>query len=375
MKNTLRPALFLILLAVFSIAGAEDPEGLSIGDRAPDFSLKAIDGRTYVLSDFDEARLLMLIFTANHCPTAQAYEERMIALASDYEPGELQLVAVSSNHPRAVCLEELGYSDLGDSFEDMQIRAADMAYNFPYLYDGDEQALAKACGAKATPHVFLFDRERRLRYSGRIDDTEDPYVTPGRRDAREAIEALLAGLPVEVEQTRAFGCSMKWKSKMEWRETLDQRWSEKPVTLDEVDVSGVAELLSNSGTKYRLLNIWATWCGPCIIEFPELVDMQRMYGKRDFELISLSMDRPSAADRVLDFLKEEEAAFANYHFTGTDRDALVEAVDPDWQGNLPYTLLIAPGGEVLYRHDGIIDPLEVKKVVVGQLGRYFADDK
>ena len=358
------------------IAGlfAEDPETLSIGSKAPDFSLKGIDGQVYTLESFDKAEVLTIIFSANHCPTAQAYEGRMKELSAAYKPEEMMVVAISSNHPQAVCLEELGYSDLGDTFEEMKIRAKDESYNFPYLYDGETQEVALAYGAKATPHVFIFDRKRVLRYSGRIDEMEDPYQAPKQHDARNAIDAILAGKVVPVEATRAFGCSMKWKSKMAWRETLDTRWAENPVELHEIDLAGIRELVGNKGDKLRLINVWATWCGPCIIEFPEFVEMQRMYGARDFEVVSVSMDRPGMQEKVLKFLEENQAAFTNYLSVESDRDAFIEALNPNWYGNLPLTLLLAPGGEVIYAHDGIIDPLDLKKVIVGKLGRYFAND-
>ncbi len=371
----MKHCLFLLFLGIFTLVGAEDPETLPIGADAPDFALKGIDGKIYSLGSFSDAQVLTIVFTANHCPTAQAYEERLKQLSADYPADQMQLVAISSNHPEAVCPEELGYSDLGDSYEEMKIRATDKSFNFPYLYDGDDQAAALAYGAVATPHVFIFDADRKLRYRGRIDEMEDPYQTPARRDARNAIEALLSGEPVPVETTRAFGCSMKWISKVELHRELDRQWAERPVSLAETDTEGVAELLSNQTGTLRLINLWATWCGPCVIEFPELVNLQRMYGQRNFEVVTLSLDRPNLGDKVLEFLEEKEASFPNYLVTTTDREPIFEMIDPEWQGNIPYTLLIAPGGKVLYRHAGIIDPLEVKKVIIGRLGRFYADDK
>jgi thiol-disulfide isomerase/thioredoxin len=362
------------LIATAAIIHADEPKTLSIGEKAPDFELQGVDGKSYSLESFSKAEVLTIIFTANHCPTAQAYEERIGKLSTDYQPSEMQLVAISSNHPGAVCLEEMGYSDLGDSFEEMKIRAADKSFSYPYLYDGDTQEVAMAYGAKATPHVFIFDRERVLRYTGRFDDMEDPYREPSSHDARNAIEALLSGKKVPVETTKAFGCSMKWKSKMEWRKKLDADWANKPVEVGEVDLAGVKTLLENQQDKLRLVNVWATWCGPCVIEFPELVNMQRMYGNRDFEVVSISLDQPDKSEKVIEFLQRNQAAFTNYICGSADRDAFFEAVDPRWQGNLPYTMLVSPGGKVVYSHDGIIDPLEVRKTIIGQLGRYFADD-
>jgi thiol-disulfide isomerase/thioredoxin len=353
---------------------AEEPETLAIGEQAPGFRLEGVDGKIYTLESFSGARVLTVVFTANHCPTAQAYEERIKKLSADYAPDQMQLVAISSNHPGALCLEEMGYSDLGDSFGEMKIRAAEKNYPFPYLYDGETQEVARAFGAKATPHVFVFDGDRKLRYRGRIDDREDPYREPEHRDARDAIDALLAGKEVPVETTKAFGCSMKWLSKMAWREKLDGDWAAREVDLEPIDADGVKQLVANAGDRLRLINFWATWCGPCIIEFPEFVDMQRMYGNRGFEVVSVSMDLPGKEDKVMEFLKGHQAAFGNYLYSSEDRDALVNAVDPQWQGNLPYTVLLAPGGEVVYAGDGIMDPLELRRAIVGKLGRYYADD-
>ena len=107
-----------------------------------------------------DADILVLIFTANHCPTAQAYEDRMIQLVNDYKDKSVMFVAISSNNPDAVRLDELGYTDLGDSFDDMKQRAKDKKYNFPYLYDGDKQIVLRAYGPTSTPHLFIFDKER-----------------------------------------------------------------------------------------------------------------------------------------------------------------------------------------------------------------------
>jgi peroxiredoxin len=365
-------SLFLSILFQPKI---EDVKTLEIGEPAPDFTLPAINGKTYSLKDFDKAKILAIVFTANHCPTAQAYEKRIIQLAGDYKDKGVTLVAVSSNNPKAVCLEELGYSDMGDSFEEMKIRAEQEKFNFIYLYDGDKQEMAKAYGPQVTPHIFIFDKDRKLRYVGRIDDVENPYSTSSQQDARNAIDAMLAGKQVPVEKTKVFGCSMKWASKIEWRKKLDASWNEKPINLEGIDTAGIATLVKNNSTKYRLINVWATWCGPCVIEFPEFADIQRMYGKRDFEVISVSTDKPSRQEKVIEFLRDNHAAFKNYHFQSENTYSLIAAVDPSWQGVLPYTLLIAPKGEIIYRQNGLINPFELKQVITKCLGRYYADDK
>ena len=368
--------LFIIagLTGSSSLKGAEDPKTLEIRASAPAFSLPGVDGKNYTLDSFSAGKILVIIFTADHCPTAQAYEDRIIKLYEDYHPKGVEFVMISPNNPQAVCLEEIGYSDLGDSFEEMKIRAKDKKYPMPYLYDGDKQETAKAYGPTTTPHVFIFDSQRKLRYCGRIDEMENPYVKATQHDTKNAIVALLDGKPVPVEKTKTFGCSIKWASKVEWRTKLDNDWKNKPVEIIDADLKTIKEILANKSGKYRLINMWATWCGPCVIEFPEFVTMQRMYGARGFEFVSISTDGLKKKDKVLEFLKDKNAATKNYLYSSDDKYALIEAVDKNWPGALPYTLLVAPGGKIVYSHEGVIDVLEVRREIMKQIGRFFADD-
>src|SRR5678809_74582 len=171
MTRILIAALFgLIILNGY----AEGPETLPIGSKAIDFSLPGVDGKTYTLKDFASSKLLVIIFTCNHCPTAQAYEDRIKQLVTDYSSKGVAVVAISPNDPLSVRLDEMGYTDLSDSFDEMKIRAKDKQFNFPYLYDGENSQLSMKYGPQATPHVFMFDSNRILKYTGRIDDKEKP---------------------------------------------------------------------------------------------------------------------------------------------------------------------------------------------------------
>jgi thiol-disulfide isomerase/thioredoxin len=344
---------------------------LAIGAEAPPFALPGVDGKIHKLSDYDDAKVLVVIFTCNHCPTAQAYEKRIKKLVTDFKDKGVAFVAISPNDPRAVRLDELGYTDVSDSLRDMQIRAKDKQFNFPYLYDGDEQEVSKAYGPMTTPHVFVFDGDRKLRFAGRIDNNERNPEKVTSRDTRDAIEALLAGRPVPVEKTKTMGCSIKWSYKRDSVQEAFEKWAQEPVTLEPLDLAGVRELMENDSDKLRVINVWSTRCGPCVIEFPEFVEINRMYRRRDFEMVSLNVEGLAWRDRVHAFLKDKEASFTNYIFSGDDVYAFIEALDPQWPGAIPYTLVLKPGGEVLYRHMGMIDALELKQTVVEHLGRTY----
>jgi thiol-disulfide isomerase/thioredoxin len=343
---------------------------LKLGSPAPEFDLPGVDGRRHALNDHAKSRVLVVVFTANHCPTAQAYEERLKALHAEYAPKGVALVLISPNDPLAVRPDELGYSDLGDSLEDMKVRAKDQAFPFPYLYDGETQAVTRKYGPMATPHVFVFDEKRLLRFVGRVDDAEDPRKTKVH-DTRNALDALLAGKPVPVGETKVFGCSIKWADKRGWLEEGKKRWAGEEVSLANVDAAGLGALVRNDSSKLRLVNVWATWCGPCVIEFPDLVTVNRMYRGRAFEAVTVSADPPEKRDAALAFLKEKQASMRNVIFEAGDPYALIEAVDKAWSGALPHTLLVAPGGRVVYRSQGAFDPLALRKAIVGYLGRYY----
>lgn len=356
-------------------AVAEKPIAkLAIGDQAPPFNLPDVDGKFHKLEDFADKDVLVINFTCNHCPTAQAYEDRYIGLVKEYEGKSVAFVAISPNSPIAVLPEELGYTDLGDFHEEMKIRAEAKGYNFPYLYDGDTHEFSTAYGPTATPHVFVFDKSRKLTYSGRIDAKEKPG-TGNSEDLRAAIEATLKGeaLPAESAQTPAFGCSMKWAWKNEYTIKTNEEWKKREVTLEKLSPNGLADLLKNDSDKLLLVNFWATWCGPCIIEYPEFVTIQRMYGARDFQFVSVSMDAPDQEEKALKFLKSKDSALPNYLMDTEDKYEVIKVVGSDWDGSLPITLLIEPGGKVAYRVPGTIDALELKRAIVDHpmIGRYY----
>ena len=212
MIKTISNYLIVILLTGAALMfGQDNHKRLEIGSYAPDFNLKGIDGKNYNLGNFSDAEILVIIFTANHCPTAQAYEDRIIKLVNDYKGRKVEVVCISSNSPEALRLDE-----------------KDKGFNFPYLYDGDDQIVAEKYGPQATPHVFIFDKERKLRYTGRIDDSEK-IQNVSVSDASNAIDALLDGKNVPVEQTKTFGCSLKWSYKKDSAREAIEKWNKEKV--------------------------------------------------------------------------------------------------------------------------------------------------
>lgn len=178
-------------------------EELKIGSNAPTFTnLPGTDGKKYSLSSFADKKISVIVFSCNHCPYVQAYEERMIAFQRDYASKGVQFVAINSN-------ETVHYPE--DNFDEMVKRAKLKGYIFPYLRDED-QSVANAYGATHTPEFFVFDEKRKLRYRGKFDDN---YQNPSAVKAnylRNAVDALLAGNEVAEPETYSIGCTIKWKT-------------------------------------------------------------------------------------------------------------------------------------------------------------------
>ncbi len=365
-KLILMLRLLALLLLAFAAFADEPHATLPIGSPAPDFSLPGVDGKTHTLGEYAGSKILVIVFTCNHCPTAQLYESRIEKLADDYRGKGVKLIAIEPNNAKAIRLDELGYTDVSDSLGEMKIRAAYRHFSFPYLYDGDTQSVSRAYGPKATPHVFIFDQARKLRYEGHVDNNQREALAT-KPDARNAIDALLAGKPVPVDHTRVFGCSTKWMSKEAGRLAESQKVQQEPVTVQLASASDLTKLRSNPTGKVLLINFWATWCGPCVREIPDLETTYRMYRLRDFDMVTVSANMPDEKAGVLQALERLHASGRNLLFGSTDTDGMQSAFDPKWQSGVPYTVLLSPEGKIIYQEQGELNILKLRRAILANL--------
>ena len=339
---------------------------LPIGSPLPDFSLPGVDGKTHKAAEYAGTRLLAIVFESNHCPVSQLYESRIEKLYEDYRKKGMMLVAINPNNPKTVRLDELGYTDVTDSLPEMKLRARLRGIDWPYLYDGDTQVVSAKFGAVATPHIFIFDQQRKLRYQGRIDDNQREELVK-TQDARNAIDALLADKPVPVAETTAFGCTTKWLSKASGVEQEWTRIQNEPVNVEMVGAEDLKKIRANPTDKVTLVSFWATNCALCSSQFFDFETTYRMYRNRDFDLITINTNPPADAAAVMAVLKKEYASSQNKQFATADRAGLQAAFGEKWNPAGPLTMVIAPGGEVLYRKEGKIDILEVRRAILAAM--------
>ncbi|MBK6266439.1 thioredoxin family protein [Marivirga sp. S37H4] len=192
--------LILGLVLLFSVAFTANKNGYAVGDIATDFSLKNVNGEMVSLKDYEDAKGYIVIFTCNTCPYSIAYEDRIIALQSKYAEQGFPVIAINPNDDK---------KSPKDSFEKMKVRAKEKMFNFPYVYD-ETQEVTKAYGATNTPHVYVLDAKRTVKYIGAIDNNTKSAADADKKYVEDAVNALLAGKEVPVEKTKAIGCTIKW---------------------------------------------------------------------------------------------------------------------------------------------------------------------
>jgi peroxiredoxin len=339
---------------------------LSIGSQAPDFALPGVDGKIHKLSDYKSAKILAIVFECNHCPVSQLYESRIEKLYRDYRNKGVAFVAINPNNPKSIRLNELGYTDVTDSLEEMKIRKAYRNIEWPYLYDGETQGVSIKFGVVATPHIYLFDQSRKLQYQGRIDDNQREDMVKSE-DARNALDAMLAGKPVSVTDTKAFGCTTKWMSKASG---VEEEWAKiqaEPVKVDMVSADDVKKLRANQTGKVLLVSFWSTGCALCANQFFDLETTYRMYRLRAFDFVTVSTDPPDQAMAVAAFLKKQYASSPNKQFTSTDIAGLQAAWGARWKPDTPYTAVIGTDGKLLYEKEGKIDILDVRRTILANM--------
>lgn len=359
-------SIAVLVAALVAGCGTKARPTLAIGAAAPAFALPGVDGKVHALADYAQSPVLAVVFTCNHCPASELYERRIQQLHQDYRSRNVAVVAINPESPASVPIEELAYSDLADSLDDMKTRVAYRHLDYPYLYDGEKQAAAIAFGPAALPQIFVFDQQRLLRYAGRIDDNprEDLVKT---RDGRNAIDALLAGRPVPVAATAAAGCPPAWLATTPQEMKGQAKAPAEPVTLRLAGLEDLKKLRQNGTSKLMLVNFWATWCTPCAIEFPDLQATWRMYRGRNVQLVTVSSNTPEEQSGVLKFLREQQAASDNRLFASDDTSAMQNAFDPLMPASVPFTLLIAPNGDVLHQQLGEVNFPELRRAILANL--------
>ena len=315
---------------------------VNVGDAAPVWTgLMGIDGKRKGIDDYKQADILVLAFTCNHCPVATMYEGRFIQFVRDYQKKGVAFVALSVSTLPA------------DGLDNMKKRADEKGFNFDYLHDPG-QAIGRAYGATVTPHLFVLNKARRIAYMGAFDDKMNP-ASVTRHYVRDAVDALLAGKQPEITETRQFGCAISYG--LAGGETVggaaNPPAGKKPaptgtVTLRTVNPAGYTAELKKHRGKVIVVDFWATWCIPCLKEFPHTIEWDKKFHDKGLVVISMNMDDTDKDSRTaaLEFLKKQNATTINLHSSLGGEEAAMKAFSIS-DGALPHFKIYGRDGKLL----------------------------
>lgn len=339
---------------------------LEPGAEMPQFRLPGVDGRLHDSNEFKKSNLLAVIFLSNHCPTSQMFQERLIRLAKDYRPHGFTIAAISPNDPEAILPDELAHSALGDTFEEMRIRANELSYPFHYLYDGKTQEAAKAFGVRVTPHAFLFDKTRKLCYTGRVGDPKNPTRTD-REDLRLAIEALVQDKIPPVVQGRAFGSSIKWSKNRAIVEKARERFSRETVSLKKASKRTLEFIRENKATWPKLIYVWSIEDKRKRNDLLELSSIHKIYRKRGLEWVTVCIDGEAFQETAQKLLEETQSSGKNFICPGSELAPLADLRAEKGNRITPYLALVEPKGKIAYRSTAGLKPLLLKRHILTAL--------
>jgi peroxiredoxin len=369
-RNRVIRSLLAFLVLPVAFCAAQNPEHpiLPLGSSAPDFALPGVDGAVHKLSDYASSKILVVVFTCDHCPNSQMYEQRITQLYNDYRDKGVAVVAISPNDPKAIQIAELDSSDVSDTLDEMKIRVQYKHLPYPFLYDGETEKVSRAYGPQASPHVFIFDQQRHLRYEGAFDNSYRVEFVK-KHYATDALDALLADKEVAVKHTGAFGCSTKWSDKEAANVAYMEKLNSQPISLEMASADTLKALRMNSSGNLTLIAFWSTRCESCLQEFADLQDTYRMYNDRNLDVVTVSVNKPEEKPIVLQWLNKTHATSRNLLFDSTDIAALQKAFDAKWQSEsaAPYTVLLDPDGNVLYQTAAKVDLLKLRRTILANL--------
>jgi len=361
--------VFLALVISFVLLTAPKAQtnasaSLNIGAAAPDFELNDLTGQPHALKSYRD-KLTVIAFISARCPISNAYKDRIRAIADEYAKRGVEFIGINSSADEPV--------------EEVRSYAKQNKLDFTILKD-EGNVVADAYSAERTPKVYVVDGDGVLRYQGRIDNSQNPRLVKSS-NLRAALDELLAGKPVTTASTQAMGCLIKRVQDLAQNKTAKPvagksakpapAKAAKPAAASSgmpkvvpLKPAAYAEMIKQSAGKVVVVNFWATWCGPCVAEFPEFVKLYEAYSEKGVRLVHITADdMGDLTTQVIPFLKEQKSRADQFIQDTEDPQEMIDAVYKDWQGVLPATFVYDKQGNLVFHRFGIIDREQITEII------------
>lgn len=361
MKYKTCPAIFtgimiLLIISFFSELKADEKDRI-----LPDFKLPGVDGRYYTQKDFESYRLTAVVFLSNHCRVSQLFQTQIIEINKRVRNEGIAIFAVSPNYAPAILPDELAYSDLGDSYEEMKKRALRLNYNFPYLYDGENQAFTKLVGATITPSVYIYNKQKKLIYVGRIGN-HDTVENINTSDLFNILKDSEPNSNENIKRKKVFGTSIKTKDDNFLAEQVRKRYADEKIRLVSADSRKLKFYANHLTQKPKLFYVWQMSDENSRENLIKLSSLYKIFRKRGFKLITVAIGEENQREKIVQILNQAQLSTTNFISQGHEIGPLSALLPNTIEKTTPFYRLISSGGTPLLGGHGdvIYDELRME---------------
>ena len=327
-----------------------------------EFSLMGVDYKTYTNKDLNGLNGTLLVFLSNHCKFSQTFQQFLVHSNRKWNNQGIKLIAISPNHEKAVLPDEMAFSEVGDSFEEMVLRAQTQNYNFAYIYDGKNQIITKSIETKITPSAYLFDSQGELVYSGRIGDHEMPNDYE-KSELHQNIVKLINKEKVEYNRTKIHGTVIKFKKDIRFAENLAKRYAEETIRLNYADERKLNFFIEQETNYPRFFYVWSLENNPDVTRenLIKISTVYKIFRKRGIKVFTVCICKPEDQSKVLEILKKTQLSSLNFYTGGTEVSKLVTLRSQEGKRITPFCRIIQGDNSLAYGKNDLLDVKVLKR--------------
>ena len=361
LENITKKFLCFALVYIFNLTILAKNQNITI-KQISEFSLMGVDYKTYTNKDLNGLNGTLLVFLSNHCKFSQTFQQFLVHSNRKWNNQGIKLIAISPNHEKAVLPDEMAFSEVGDSFEEMVLRAKTQNYNFAYIYDGKNQIITKSIETKITPSAYLFDSQGELVYSGRIGDHEMPNDYE-KSELHQNIVKLINKEKVEYNRTKIHGTAIKFKKDIRFAENLAKRYAEETIRLNYADERKLNFFIEQETNYPRFFYVWSLENNPDVTRenLIKISTVYKIFRKRGIKVFTVCICKPEDQSKVLEILKQTQLSSLNFYTGGTEVSKLVTLRSQEGKRITPFCRIIQGDNSLAYGKNDLLDIKVLKR--------------